>query len=318
MPGLIMIRPKLNFSLLSISLGVALAGHISLNLNASPCISNKVKLQVLGSGGPELDDQRASTSYLIWVNGKARLLIDAGAGSSFNYEKTGAKIENLQAILLTHLHVDHSADIPAYIKASYFTRRNKDLLIFGPAGNQLMPSTSTFIKNLFGAKAAFRYLNEYINRARQSDYYITAKNVPLNKKKITSFKISDKIKIKAIAVHHGPVAAIAWRAEIGNCSISFSGDMSNKYDSIAALVRNSDLFVAHNAIPESAKGIAVFLHMRPSTIGKISSRARVKKLILSHRMNRTLGNEKDTLRYIKKYYKGKISFANDLDTFSIK
>lgn len=316
-----MYRLKANFSLipfLSISFGIALLSYLPLNINAAPCTNKKIKLQVLGSGGPELDDQRASSSYLIWINGKARVLVDAGSGSSFNFEKTGAKIKDLRAILLTHLHVDHSADIPAYIKASYFTRRNKDLLILGPAGNHLMPSTSTFIKNLFGEKGAFRYLNEYINRKHQSDYYIISRNVPLNKQHPFSSNISAKIKAKAIAVHHGPVAAIAWRVEIDHCAITFSGDMSNKYNSITALIKDSDLFVAHNAIPESAKGVAAFLHMRPSTIGKISRQANVKQLILSHRMNRTLGSEKDTLRYIKRYYKGKIIFANDLDTFWLK
>jgi len=40
-----------------------------------------VALQVLGSGGPIADDGRASSSYLIWVDGKSRVLIDAGGGS---------------------------------------------------------------------------------------------------------------------------------------------------------------------------------------------------------------------------------------------
>ena len=30
----------------------------------------KVLLQVLGSGGPESGDKRASTGYIVWINGK--------------------------------------------------------------------------------------------------------------------------------------------------------------------------------------------------------------------------------------------------------
>ena len=89
-----------------------------------PCADNDVQLQVLGSGGPELDDGRASSGYLIWVKGRARILVDVGAGTSVNFGQSGAKFDDLQAILFTHLHVDHSADLPAFIKGSFFTARN--------------------------------------------------------------------------------------------------------------------------------------------------------------------------------------------------
>ncbi|VAW75099.1 Arylsulfatase [hydrothermal vent metagenome] len=298
---------------ISIIITVLTLSAAPFSVNASACSNNKVKLQILGSGGPELNDQRASTSYLIWINNKARILVDAGSGSSFNFEKTGANINDLKAILLTHLHVDHSADIPAYIKASFFTDRDKDLLILGPAGNQRMPSTQQFIHNLFGKKSAFRYLNDYLDPAQQNEYHIRVKNIALSQKKIFQHTISTNLKVKATAVHHGPIAAIAWRVDVADCSITFSGDMSNQYKTIAALAKNTNLFVAHNAIPETATGVAAFLHMRPSAIGTIANKATVKKLVLSHRMNRTIGKEKNTLSFIKKHYKGEIQFANDLD-----
>ncbi len=287
-------------------------------LNAGSCTNNQVKLQILGSGGPELNDKRASSSYLVWINNKASFLVDAGSGSSYHYEKTAAKFEDLKAILLTHLHVDHSADIPAYIKASFFTGRNTDLLIFGPDGNKLMPSTEKFIQLLLGKRSAFRYLSDYLDRQQKNDYHIVVKNVPLRKNELFRYTFSSRLKIKATVVHHGPVAAIAWRIEIDKCSLTFSGDMNNAYRSIATLAKNTDLFIAHNAVPESATGVAAFLHMRPSTIGKISHKARVKKLILSHRMNRTIGREKETLNIIRKYYKARVQFANDLDIFKPK
>ena len=33
------------------------------------CQGTRVKVQVLGSGGPELSDGRASSSYLVWLDG---------------------------------------------------------------------------------------------------------------------------------------------------------------------------------------------------------------------------------------------------------
>lgn len=44
---------------------------------AAQCGVQGVAVQVLGSGGPELQDKRAMSSYLVWENGQARVLIDA-------------------------------------------------------------------------------------------------------------------------------------------------------------------------------------------------------------------------------------------------
>ncbi len=289
---------------------------LSLPLHADPHYQeSRISLQVLGSGGPELDDQRASTSYLIWVDDKATILIDTGAGSSVNFERTGAKFEDIEAILFTHLHVDHSADLPSYIKGSFFTSRQQDLPIYGPAGNSLMPATTEFVQNLLGEQGAFRYLSNYLNDPATRDYQIKTADVALEPRKTTHYQISDEIQLSTIPVHHGPLPALAWRVDLLGCAITVSGDMNNQYKTLAGLAKGSDLLVAHNAVPESAKGAAVQLHMQPSTIGQIAQQAHVKKLILSHRMNRTLGKEQDTRRAISTTYTGPIKFADDLDRF---
>jgi ribonuclease BN (tRNA processing enzyme) len=60
--------------------------------------------------------------------------------------------------------------------------------------------------------------------------------------------------------------------------------------------------------------------MPPSVIGQIAGDAHVKQLVLSHRMLRTLGTEKQnqTLSEIKKRYSGPVVFANDLDCFPVR
>jgi len=290
---------------------------IICNPVAAKCFSNKVKLQVLGSGGPELTDQRASSSYLIWVNDKATVLVDTGTGSAINFEKANANFEHVQAILFTHLHIDHSQDLPAYIKGSFFTARNKELYVYGPDGNDFMPSTTEFVDRLLNNDGAFQYLSRYVDEDKPNVYKIKADNVSLEKNTTHEYKISDEIIATATAVHHGPVAATAWRIEALGCSITFSGDMSNRYQVLAELAKDSDMLVAHNAIPEDAQGVGRKLHMPASEIGKIAEQAQVKKLLLSHRMKRTLGIEEETEKLIRNNYTGSVSFANDLDLFSL-
>ncbi len=281
------------------------------------CEKNRVRLQILGSGGPELDDERASSSYLVWLDKKAAILVDTGSGSSFNFERSGAKIDDLQAILFTHFHVDHSADFPAYVKGSFFTSRDEDLLIYGPDGNDVMPSTTQFVNEVLGEKGVYKYLNNYIDPYQPSRYKIETTNVPLKQDQVFRYELSKDVNISAVAVHHGPLAAIAWRVDAYGCSISFSGDMSNRYKTLVGLAKDSDILVAHNAIPEDARGVARNLHMPPSEIGNIAKKADVKRLIISHRMQRTLGREQDTKKLIQNAFSGPIVFADDMDKIEL-
>jgi ribonuclease BN (tRNA processing enzyme) len=284
---------------------------ICTNSYANQCKVDQVKLQVLGSGGPELDDGRNSSGYLIWYKNKARVLIDAGAGSSVEYGKSGAKFEDLEGILLTHLHVDHSADLVSYIKGSYFTSRSADIGLYGPEANNLMPSTSDYLQRLLGDKGAFVYLNDYVNKRDDADYKVVATDVPLIKGHTFNYSLGKNIKAKATFVHHGPVAAVAWRVELAGCSIVFSGDMSNQFDVLNSFANEADILVANNAVPDNATGAALNLHMTPSTIAQIAKKAQVKQLVLSHFMKRTLTIQKLTHGIIRQKYRGPIILATD-------
>ncbi len=268
-------------------------------------------MQVLGAGGPELSDQRASASYLVSLDGEAAVLVDAGPGSSLNFERSGADFNELEAVLFTHLHVDHSADLPAYIKGAYFTQRNRDLPVYGPAGNARMPSTTEFVELLFGEGGAWRYLSDYL-RPGNSEFTIRPHDVPLQHPAIQTIELSPVVQLQTTAVSHGPIAAIAWRVNIAGCALVFSGDMSNRFESLPGLARDADLLVAHHAVAETANGVAINLHMRPSVIGEIAAKANVGQLLLSHRMIRTLGEEDATLSQIRKRYSGPVTFAESM------
>ena len=122
----------------------------------------------------------------------------------------------------------------------------------------------------------------------------------------------------AARVIHGAVPALAWRVEISGKSIVFSGDTNGEGNGLVQLAKNADLFIAHNAVPEGATGIERQLHMPPSVIGRIAQDAHVKRLVLSHRMLRTLGKEEETRSKIGENFSGPITFANDLDCFPVK
>lgn len=281
--------------------------------NDNLCINSKITIQVLGSGGPELTPGRASSSYLVWHNNKAVILIDAGGGSALRFGESKAQWIDLKAVLFTHFHADHSSDFPAMIKASWFGDRIENLPIFGPYANNYMPSTLEFLDALFGSKkGAFKYMSDMYND-QGSGYKLiphTIDNIDSTQEIYNQYGLI----IFAHQVKHGPIPAFAYVIEICGKTMVFSGDTNGEgFKNLQ--IENTNIFIAHNAIPQNAGTIAQSLHMTPEKIGQIAKHLNVRQLILSHRMNRSLGREHETEIQIKKAYSGQIIYANDLDVF---
>lgn len=285
---------------------------------AQTCGSQGIAVQVLGSGGPELQDKRASSSYLLWEDGQAKALIDAGGGSALRFGESGAQMSQLEVIFFSHFHVDHSGDFSALIKSSWFEDRKNPLPIYGPPGNDFMPSTTEFVSDYFGGKhGVYRYLSELLEPDEDGSYKMQPHNVEAGSTPVVVFRNAD-LTASAVRVIHGGVPALAWRIETRGKVIVFSGDTNGEGAGLAKLATDADLFIAHNAVPEGVTGVERNLHMPPSVIGQIAQEAHVKKLVLSHRMLRTLGKESQTESEIRKHYAGPLQFANDLDCFPIK
>jgi ribonuclease BN (tRNA processing enzyme) len=313
------LRRTLHFALLlqAATFSLPLLYAFSSSAAAQSCGAQGIAVQVLGSGGPELQDKRASSSYLIWEDGQAKAVIDAGGGSALRFGESGAQMSQLDVLLFTHFHVDHSGDFAALIKSSWFEDRSRPLPIYGPPGNDFMPATIEFVYDLFGDKGAYRYLSELLVPNEQGSYKMQPHNVTASSTPVCVFH-NEYLVASAVRVIHGGVPALAWKIETRGKVIVFSGDTNGEGEGLPRLAMNADLFIAHNAVPEGATGIERRLHMPPSVIGQIAEDAHVKNLVLSHRMLRTLGKESETQAEIRKHYAGPIIFANDLDCFPIR
>lgn len=271
----------------------------------------RVKLQVLGSGGPELDDGRASTGYLVWLDDKARVLVDAGPGVATNFDRSGASLTDLEGLLLSHLHVDHSADLAALVKGLFFSERERPLPILGPKGGRWFPSTEDFVQGFFSeSQSIYPYLSDFLDTGHKPT--LRARSV----KSRWSAQLSQDLRVESRATNHGNVPALAWKVEIAGKRIVFSGDFSGHSGQLPSLAKDCDILVCHNAVGESATGLARRLHAPPSVIGQIAQESGAKRLILSHRMKRS-PSEKETLRIIRQFYSGPVDFAQDLESFEL-
>jgi len=268
-----------------------------------------IALQILGSGGPIADDRRASSGYLVWVDGRARALVDVGGGVILNFAASGAAIEDLEVVVLSHLHVDHSVDLPALIKSAYFGERSRPLPVIGPDGNDLFPGLGDYLGALFGEQGAYRYLG-WALREGEGPFVIEPHEVAAAGEG-ERLELGE-LQLSAVGVPHGAVPALGVRIDVGGRSLAFAGDQRLDDARFIGAIAGVDLLVAHHAIPERSGGPVRTLHAPPSAIGAAAAKAKVGRLVLSHHMIRALRGLDEGIAAIRESYRGPLLLAEDL------
>ena len=273
-----------------------------------------VVLQVLGSGGPIADDGRASTGYILWVDGESRVLIDAGGGTFLRFGEAGASFEALDFVGLSHLHTDHSADFPALIKSGNFSNRERPLPVAGPDAGGPFPGLASYLQSMLGKGGAYGYLAGFLEGAAGAPL-LTPREVPAGK--VTVVYTSDDLGIDALQVPHGIVPAVAFRVRAGDKTVVFASDQNGGDPAFVDFAEDASLLVMHMVIPEGAEGAARRLHAPPSVIGEIAAAAAPETLLLSHFMARSLRDLDANVAEVQKRYDGEVVLAADLACVSL-
>ncbi len=299
------------------ALGATCGAPGAFAVDAPPCGDTGVWIQILGAGGPELNDGSSASSYLVWLDNRARLLVGTAPGASVRFDEAGARFEDLDAIVLTHLHADHSADFPSFIVGSRDLGRERPLTVLGPEGGDSFPDTKTFVDRMIGPAGAFPYLADFLTRQSSGGYRLRVWNVPARGRHRWAGFATEHVRLAAIPVHHGGVPSLAWRVEAAGKTMVFAGDFSNQKDLVAEFARDVDALVVSHAVPETARPAAREWFAVPSKLGRIAGRADARMLVLGHRTLRTRGRETQSREAIEKQFAGPIIFADDLECWGL-
>lgn len=284
---------------------------------AHGCRELPLAVQVLGSGGPIADDDRASSGYLLWQGGRARLLVDAGGGVALRFAQSGARMAELDAVLLTHLHVDHVADLPALLKSASFFARDRDLPLVGPMGSNLVSGPEAYLRTVFDREAgSYPYLGGFLD-GRGASFRVVPEEVDASAPEASLVWRGQGAQAFAVGVPHGVVPALGYVVEVGDHRIAFTGDQRMDDARFATLADGVELLIAHHAVPEGVAGAGAALHAQPSAIGRLAARVGAGHLVLSHHMARSLADVDGALATIRAVYEGPITFAQDLDCIEL-
>jgi ribonuclease BN (tRNA processing enzyme) len=282
---------------------------------AQSCGDVPLQLQVLGSGTASSSGNRAGPAALVWLYGKARVLIDAGPAAALRLQQAEANVADLDAILLSHLHSERSADLPAVIGLLGASARTRALPLYGPAGNRWMPSTVTFVRTLFDpTRGAWRHLGDPLSPLARQKYRLEPHDLRARPARLTTPRndrdetlavfAGERTRIRALPILVGSVPMLIWRIEAAGKSLALAADVSANA-AVQEFVRGVDLLLAAPSAQEET-GVDV------AALARLAQAAKVKRLVLSGGIAPTPALDEETAALIRRHYEGPIEFATDL------
>lgn len=261
--------------------------------------ASRVQIQVLGSAGPRASRGRASASYLVYIDGVGRILVDAGGGTKVTFHQAGANFDDIDLVALSHLHPDHSAEFPAL-----FWPNGGSTRVAGPSGANLFPSIESFLDLMFGVNGAFEILASRVELDTVTVDVTAAEPVVV-------WREGD-ILVRGLGVPHGDVPTVGFRVDVGDASIGFASDQNGSNLAFIDFIKDVDVLVVHLGGPENPTAGIAALHAKPSVWGQMAAAANAGQVLVSHISTPSQDELDARLAFMRENYRGTMTIAEDL------
>ncbi|MBL8733514.1 MAG: ribonuclease Z [Planctomycetes bacterium] len=239
---------------------------------------------VLGSGTAIPVDGRFPAGYLLTA-GTTRLLVDCGPGTLRRLAQTGVGVEAIDAVLLTHYHPDHCAELTALLFALRSPRYagRRPLRLIGAPGLQRLVAKLTEVWPWLSPR----------------DYELRIEEIPPG-----PFHVGDLTAV-ALPIRH-TAQSLGYRFAKGGRSVAFSGD-ADTCDELVELARGVDLFVCEASTPDGQK---LEGHLTPALAAQHAARADARHLLLTHFYPECEGH--DLAAAARQHFVHRVTLATDL------
>ena len=249
-----------------------------------------LKVVICGSRSPLPSPGRAESCVLVEA-GDDIYIFDLGNGSVNNLTQYQLQWPNVKAVLITHMHSDHMADLPDAHLQSWIQGRNSPLKVYGPEGINLVTK---------GFELAYSADYQYRNEHHGDDM------LPMSIAGFNAIQIIDNqliptntpgLEILPFVVDHYPVnSAFGFKISYKGRTVVISGDTIHD-GSVQKYSKDVDLLV-HSAISidivERMRGLAPIpqmdkilfdiqdYHTSIEEAGEIARDANVNHLLIYH------------------------------------
>ena len=217
------------------------------------------KVRFIGSGDAFGDGGRFQACIQV-TGGSSNVLLDCGASSLTAMKQQGVEANDIEHVIISHLHGDHFGGLPFMVLDGQFRRRTKDLHVVGP------PGTSERVPAAMEALYPNSSATERRFQIRYSELQ-HGQPVECGRATVTGFDVT----------HGSGAPPFATRLEIGQEVIGYSGD-AEWGPGLVQAAEGTDLFICECY----GSGHVVRNHVDYETLHENSSALQTKRLILTH------------------------------------
>lgn len=246
-----------------------------------------MRVTFLGTGSAMPTGERYQTGLLV-TDDDRQLLVDCGSGVLHRLAATPGSYEAVDAVLLTHHHLDHIADVMPFLKARWLSGADT-IEIAGP------PGTESLLDALFNVH----------------DYMQDRLDLTVRDLKPSSFTIAG-FDAKAMETRHS-ILCYAYRFAGETGDFVFSGD-SEAFDALAAFADDAAVLAHDCSFPDE---VDVSNHPTPAKLGAVLAGHTIDTVYLTHLYPHTNGKHQEMLDSLGNHYDGHVEFAHDGLTITV-
>lgn len=267
----------------------------------------------------------------VLYDGTSAIVVDCGDGVVDQLRKVGIPLPVVRTVILSHLHVDHTAGLYGLIGRRLQAHIPGALTIYGPPGT---------LRVVNAIRSSFDFASGLIAQVpdlvRQPDAEITVVEITDGSR----FTLGRIEVTAAVNTHYSypegsPEAkryqSLSLRFDTPTRSIAYTGD-TGPSENVERLARGADMLISEITDPEQVTSqlsrtlpippaaLAAIQrrfqleHLTADEVGLLASRAEVKSVVITH--NPLTAENMDRARdTIGSRFTGPVSFANDLDIY---
>ena len=220
-----------------------------------------MRVRVVGSGDAFGSGGRFQTCIAVTDDSgsRPRVLLDCGATSLTAMRQQQLDPNEIDTVLVSHLHGDHFGGVPFLVLDGQFRRRTRDLTVIGP------PSTRSRLDQVMeamfpGSSTAPRRFAVHVAE------HVDGRAVELASLRVTPFEVR----------HASGAPAYALRVDGPSGSLAYSGD-TEWTDGLLDAARDVDLFLCEGYSPAPIRW-----HLDLTTLSNHRDRFTCRQLVLTH------------------------------------